>query len=57
VPLRFWTKKNGKGMLKHGATYTSEFPDAVVTRELSKAEMLKWKAKHRQPATGAAKSK
>jgi Peptidase family M23 len=47
VPLKFWTKKNGKGMLKHGATYISEFPDAVITREMSKAEMLKWKAKHK----------
>jgi peptidase M23-like protein len=47
VPLKFWTKKNGKGMLKHGATYISEFPDAVITREMSKAELLKWKAKHK----------
>lgn len=47
VPLRFWTKKNGKGMLKHGATYISEFPDAVIIKEMSKAEQLKWKAKHK----------
>ena len=33
IPLKFWTKFNGKGMLKHGATYTSEFPIAVLTQE------------------------
>ena len=30
VPLKFWTKKNGKGMLKHGGTYTSEWPGAIL---------------------------
>lgn len=34
VPLRFWTKKNGKGMLKHGGTYISEWPKAIVTQEI-----------------------
>jgi murein DD-endopeptidase MepM/ murein hydrolase activator NlpD len=33
VPLKFWTKKNGKGMLKHGATYISEFPKDILTQE------------------------
>jgi murein DD-endopeptidase MepM/ murein hydrolase activator NlpD len=33
VPLKFWTKKNGKGMLKHGATYTSEFPKNLLSLE------------------------
>jgi hypothetical protein len=36
VPLRFWAKKNGKGMLKHGATYTSEFPRSIITQETGK---------------------
>ena len=36
VPLQFWTKFNGKGMLRHGATYTSEFPKAILTQEISK---------------------
>ncbi len=36
VPLKFWTKKNGKGMLKHGGTYTSECPPAILTQELPK---------------------
>ena len=34
VPLKFWTKKNGKGMLKHGATYTSEWPKTILTQEI-----------------------
>jgi len=36
VPLQFWTKKNGKGMLKHGGTYISEHPRAIVMQEVSK---------------------
>jgi len=35
-PLQFWTKYNGKGMLKHGATYVSEHPSNLLTREISK---------------------
>ncbi|MDP4148104.1 MAG: M23 family metallopeptidase [Bacteroidota bacterium] len=46
VPLKFWTKRNGRGMLTHGATYTSEFPEPIVTQEMSKAELAKWKAKN-----------
>jgi hypothetical protein len=26
IPLQFWTKHNGKGTLRHGGTYTCEFP-------------------------------
>lgn len=29
-----WTKKNGKGRLKHGALYISEFPAAVLNQEI-----------------------
>jgi hypothetical protein len=54
VPLKFWTKRNGKGMLTHGATYTSEFPENILTQEMSKAELAKWKAKH-HPAARAHK--
>lgn len=36
VPLKFWTKKNGSGMLRHGASYTSEFPAALLTQETGK---------------------
>lgn len=36
VPLQFWTKRNGKGMLKHGGTYISEHPRAIVMQEVSK---------------------
>ncbi|HEY4063831.1 MAG TPA: M23 family metallopeptidase [Puia sp.] len=38
VPLQFWTKKNGKGMLKHGATYISEHPRAIVLQEVPKTK-------------------
>ncbi|HVW62072.1 MAG TPA: hypothetical protein VHC48_18610, partial [Puia sp.] len=34
LPMQFWTKKNGKGKLKHGATYISEHPKAVLSQEL-----------------------
>jgi hypothetical protein len=30
---QIWTKKNGKGRLKHGTVYTSEFPPAVLNLE------------------------
>jgi len=36
IPLQFWTKGNGKGPLKHGATYTSEFPRSLLTQEKPK---------------------
>jgi len=33
IPLQFWTKGNGKGQLKQGAFYTSEFTKALLTAE------------------------
>ena len=36
IPLQFWTKGNGKGPLKHGATYTSEFPRNILLQERAK---------------------
>ncbi len=36
VPLQFWTKNNGKGKLKNGALYSSEFPLSMLNRELPK---------------------
>ncbi len=41
VPLQFWTKTNGKGKLKHGATYTSEHPKAIITQEIKKPKAKK----------------
>ena len=35
-PLQFWTKKNGKGRLRHGGTYISEHPQPILTAEISK---------------------
>jgi murein DD-endopeptidase MepM/ murein hydrolase activator NlpD len=35
LPMQFWTKKNGKGKLKHGATYISEHPKAMLLQETS----------------------
>lgn len=37
VRLEFWTKKNGRGILRHGGIYTSEFPKALLTKEKPKA--------------------
>jgi hypothetical protein len=45
VQLKFWTKRNGKGMLKHGASYISEFPLSVLMQEKSKTEIKKRKTK------------
>jgi murein DD-endopeptidase MepM/ murein hydrolase activator NlpD len=36
IPLLFWTKDNGKGALRHGGTYTSEFPGAILNQEKPK---------------------
>jgi len=52
VSLKFWTKKNGKGMLKHGASYKSEFPEVIITQEMSKTEIKNWKAKLRTAKAG-----
>ena len=43
--LQFWTKKNGKGRLKHGGTYISEHPQAIIALEVSKKVPVK-KGKH-----------
>ena len=46
IPLQFWTKNNGKGKLKNGALYTSEFPLSVVNQETkTSAKTKKGKAK------------
>lgn len=34
IITQIWTKNNGKGRLKHGAIYTSEFPAAVLNQEV-----------------------
>ncbi|HWK03200.1 MAG TPA: M23 family metallopeptidase [Puia sp.] len=41
TPLQFWTKKNGKGRLKHGGTYISEHPPAIIAQEMSKKAPVK----------------
>lgn len=33
---QIWTKNNGKGKLKHGAIYTSEFPAALLDQQIRK---------------------
>lgn len=38
IPLVFWTKDHGKGSLRHGAFYTSEFPKAILNQELPKGK-------------------
>jgi hypothetical protein len=42
---QIWTKNNGKGKLKHGAVYISEFPASVLNQESpKKAQSVKRKA-------------
>ena len=41
LPMQFWTKKNGKGKLKHGGTYISEHPRAILAQELPAAPKKK----------------
>jgi Peptidase family M23 len=45
VITQIWTKKNGKGRLKHGAIYTSEFPLALLNQESPVANPKKGKRK------------
>jgi hypothetical protein len=49
IPLQFWTKRNGKGKLKHGANYVCERPETVVTQEMTSAEIKKRKSLHGKP--------
>jgi hypothetical protein len=41
IPLLFWTKGNGKGQLKQGGFYTSEFTKALLTAETAKTPARK----------------
>ena len=45
IPLLFWTKDNGKGPLRHGANYTSEFPKAILNQEMPRGPKGKTPAK------------
>jgi Peptidase family M23 len=45
IITQIWTKKNGKGRLKHGAIYTSEFPLAVLNQETPVVNPKKVKTK------------
>ena len=47
IPLQVWTKGNGKGPLKQGSFYTSEFTKALLTAE--KAKSAAGKAPARKP--------
>jgi murein DD-endopeptidase MepM/ murein hydrolase activator NlpD len=46
IPLQFWTRGNGKGQLKQGAFYTSEFTKALLTAETAKKPVKKPAARH-----------
>jgi len=48
VPLKFYTKENKNSMLVFGQKYTSEQPDSLITFEMSKRELKKWKKTHAQ---------
>jgi hypothetical protein len=45
IVMQIWTKNNGKGKLKHGAVYISEFPTAVLNQELPAPATKKTKSK------------
>ena len=51
IPLQFWTKGNGKGPLKQGAFYTSEFTKALLTAETAKARAGAGKSPAKKPVT------
>jgi hypothetical protein len=45
IPLQIWTRKNGKGRLKHGAEYISEFPASLINQESSPVPAKNTKSK------------
>jgi hypothetical protein len=45
IVTQIWTKNIGKGRLKHGAVYTSEFPAAVLNQEMPVLKPAKGKQK------------
>jgi hypothetical protein len=45
VQTLVWTKNNGKGRLKHGVVYTSEFPAAVLNQEMPQPPQKKTRKK------------
>jgi hypothetical protein len=45
LPMRFWTKRNGRGSLKNGASYTSERTEALLSQELTPQELKKRKSR------------
>jgi hypothetical protein len=46
VPLIFFTKENGITKLTNGAKYTGSYPDSIVTQEMTKRQIKKWKKNH-----------
>lgn len=47
IPLIFWTKDNGKTVLRHGANYIAEFPKAILNQELPKGKTPVKKPAHK----------
>jgi hypothetical protein len=47
VPIHFWAKDLGSIHLTNKDTYTSEYPDDVITKEMTKKEAKKWKEAHK----------
>lgn len=45
ILTQFWTKNNGKGRLKHGAVYVSEFPATILNQEMPAQGKKKTKGK------------
>jgi hypothetical protein len=47
VPMQFWTKDKGKIRLTNHASYISEHPADLITREMTKKEAKKWASNHK----------
>jgi len=47
VPIYFWTKDQGKVRLTNKTSYTSEYPEEVITKEMTKKEAKRWKETHK----------
>jgi hypothetical protein len=47
VTPSFWAKEQGSIHLTNHSTYTSEFPNPLITKEMSKKDAKKWMEDHK----------
>ena len=43
---KFYTKEGGVNFLEEDKTYTSVHPEEIITKEMTKKELKRWKKKH-----------